>query len=210
MKVQHNISLKPYNTFGIDVKAKKFVTITSKKELKKVLKTNCKNPFILGAGSNMLLTKDVENLVIHLNTKGKKILKKSSQETVFVKVKAGENWHQFVLWCIANDFGGLENLSLIPGNVGTAPIQNIGAYGCELKDVFYACKAVEIKTQKTKKFTLKDCNFDYRNSIFKNTLKGKYIITSVTFKLTKEKHQLNYSYGAIQEVLAKKIFKNQL
>ena len=199
MDIQQNISLKPYNTFGIDVKARQFVDIRSLNELKKVINAE-KYFFILGGGSNLLLTKDIHKLVIHLNTKGIEVIQETNND-VFVKVQAGENWHEFVLWCIDHNYGGIENLSLIPGNVGTAPIQNIGAYGIELKDSLHDLEALEIDTVNTKVFTKKDCEFGYRNSIFKNELKGRYIITSVTFKLTKDAHKLNSSYGAIQSEL---------
>lgn len=199
MEIHQNISLKPYNTFGIDVKARQFVDIKSLNELKKVINAE-KYFFILSGGSNLLLTKDIDKLVIHLNTKGIEVVQETNNE-VFVKVQAGENWHEFVLWCIDHNYGGIENLSLIPGNVGTAPIQNIGAYGIELKDVMHDLEALEIDTVKTKIFTNKDCEFGYRNSIFKNELKGRYIITSVTFKLSKNAHRLNSSYGAIQSEL---------
>ncbi|MDO6597809.1 UDP-N-acetylmuramate dehydrogenase [Oceanihabitans sp. 2_MG-2023] len=201
MQIQHNISLKKHNTFGIDAKAKHFVSINSKQKLLDVLRLpEYPERLILGGGSNMLLTKDVEALVVHINLKGITIVSQDDS-FVFVKAEAGENWHDFVLWCLQNDFGGLENLSLIPGNVGTAPIQNIGAYGIELKDTFVSCDAIEIANQKTKTFTNSDCNFDYRNSVFKQHLKGKYIITSVIFKLTKKNHILHKNYGAITSQL---------
>ena len=199
MEIQQNISLKSYNTFGIDVKARKFVDITSLDQLKKVVRQE-KYFFILSGGSNLLLTKDIDKLVVHFNTKGIAVLEETNNN-VFVKVQAGENWHEFVLWCIDHNYGGIENLSLIPGNVGTAPIQNIGAYGAELKDVMHNLEALEIDTVNTNTFTNKDCEFGYRNSIFKNKSKGRYIITSVTFKLTKNEHKLNSSYGAIQSEL---------
>jgi UDP-N-acetylmuramate dehydrogenase len=199
MEIQQNISLKSYNTFGIDVKARKFVDITSLDQLKKVVRQE-KYFFILSGGSNLLLTKDIDKLVVHFNTKGIAVLEETNNN-VFVKVQAGENWHEFVLWCIDHNYGGIENLSLIPGNVGTAPIQNIGAYGVELKDVMHNLEALEIDTVNTNTFTNKDCKFGYRNSIFKNKSKGRYIITSVTFKLTKNEHKLNSSYGAIQSEL---------
>lgn len=201
MHIQKDISLKPYNTFGIDVNARRFVDITSLNELKNVIRSE-KYFFILSGGSNLLLTKDIDKLVIHLNTKGIEVVQETDND-IFVKVQAGENWHEFILWCINHNYGGVENLSLIPGNVGTAPMQNIGAYGVELKDSMHELEALEIDTANAKTFANKDCEFGYRNSVFKNELKGKYIITSVTFKLTKNTHKLNSSYGAIQSELDK-------
>ncbi|GGD26271.1 UDP-N-acetylmuramate dehydrogenase [Hyunsoonleella pacifica] len=197
MQLQQNISLKKYNTFGIDVTAAHFISVSKLDELKNVLSLkNYPNKLILGGGSNMLLTQHQDKLVVHVNLKGISIEKEDSNY-VYVKANAGENWHEFVLWCLKHDFGGLENLSLIPGNVGTSPIQNIGAYGVELKDAFVSCDAINIDTLETITFTKDECNFGYRNSIFKNEVKGKYVITSVIFKLTKEHHELNMNYGAI-------------
>ncbi len=199
--IQHNVSLKELNTFGISAKAKQFISISNKSELIEALQLpQFSKYFVLGGGSNMLLTRDLEIPVLHINSKGKEVIE-ISKNNVLVEIQAGENWHEFVLWCIENDFGGVENLSLIPGNVGTSPIQNIGAYGVELKDTFVRCTAIDIETQEEKIFTLDDCNFGYRNSIFKNEAKGKYIITSVVFKLTHKNHILNTSYGAIQQEL---------
>lgn len=199
--IQQNVSLKKFNTFGISAKAKYFISISEKAELLEALQLpQFSEYFVLGGGSNMLLTRDLELPVLHINSKGKKVIE-TSENDVLVAVQAGENWHDFVLWCIENDFGGVENLSLIPGNVGTSPIQNIGAYGVELKDTFVSCTGIDIETQEEKIFTLQDCNFGYRNSIFKNEAKGKYIITSVVFKLTSKNHTLNISYGAIQQEL---------
>jgi len=161
---------------------------------------------VLGGGSNMLLVNDIDKLVVHLNTKGKEILKQDD-EAVWLKVVAGENWHEFVMWCLDNNYGGIENLAFIPGNVGTAPIQNIGAYGVEVKDVIEAVHVIDVETLKTSNFKNEDCNFGYRDSIFKNTLKGKYIITAVTFKLTKSQHKINDSYGSIQTELAENNIK---
>lgn len=202
MLIQHNISLKPYNTFGINVFAKHFTSITSVTELIEVLKLKeYPSHFILGGGSNMLLTKDINDLVIHINIKGIKVI--SENEThVIVKANAGENWHEFVLWCLKHHYGGVENLSLIPGNVGTAPIQNIGAYGVELKDTFYSCETLNINSKEIKCFNLEDCNFGYRESIFKQELKDKHIITSVSFKLKKAPHYLQTDYGAITSQLS--------
>ncbi len=199
MKIQQDISLKQYNTFGINVNAKRFVSVSSVKELTEIITTE-KDVFLLGGGSNMLLTSDIEKLVLHLNLKGI-IVNDTEDAIVFVTAEAGENWHEFVIWCISQDYGGLENLSLIPGNVGTSPIQNIGAYGVEIKDTFHQLEAVEIETGKTRVFTNEDCDFGYRNSVFKNELKDKYIIINVTFKLTKKNHKTTTSYGAISTFL---------
>ncbi|MGM5469655.1 UDP-N-acetylmuramate dehydrogenase [Flavobacteriaceae bacterium LMO-SS05] len=201
MQIQQNISLKSYNTFGIDAKAKYFVSVNSLSELLEVLKLkDYPNKFILGGGSNMLLTNHIDALVIHVNLKGVEMVSKQNGE-VIVKANAGENWHEFVLWCLDHDFGGIENLSLIPGHVGSAPIQNIGAYGVELKDVFISCEAIEIKSHTLKTFTKSDCKFDYRESIFKQSVKGQFVITSITLQLTSNKHKLNTGYGAISDQL---------
>jgi UDP-N-acetylmuramate dehydrogenase len=208
MEIHHNFSLKNYNTFGIEAKAKEFVAIHSQEELQQILSKNSdKKLFILGGGSNMLLTKDIDALVIHIAIKGKKIINEDDN-FVWIECNAGENWHQFVLWTINQDFGGLENMSLIPGNVGTTPVQNIGAYGAEIKDTFVSCNAMNINTQELKTFTKEECKFGYRESIFKQEAKDKFIITSVIFKLTKHKHNINIGYGDIQTLLAKNNIEN--
>tara|TARA_R100001369_G_scaffold31211_6_gene55471 strand:- start:55923 stop:56933 length:1011 start_codon:yes stop_codon:yes gene_type:complete len=200
--INHNVSLKQFNTFGIDVNAESYCDIDSLENLKTILKEQYTSPFfILGGGSNMLLTKDIDSLVLHINLKGITVVDET-EDTVIVKANAGENWHEFVLWCINHNFGGVENLSLIPGNIGTAPIQNIGAYGVELKDVFVSCEAINIEDQSNRTFKKLDCKFGYRESIFKQELKGQYIITSVNFRLTKSNHQLRLDYGAIKTELA--------
>lgn len=204
MKIERNKSLKKHNTFGINVKAAEFIKINSEKELTETLSIHKeRNIFILSGGSNMLLTQNLEALVLHIAIKG---ITTSSQpdSSVLVSANAGENWHDFVQFCIDNNFGGLENLSLIPGYVGSAPIQNIGAYGVELKDSFISCEAIHVTSGVKKHFTKEECNFGYRNSIFKNELKGKYIITKVTFRLTTKDHVLNTSYGAIENALKEK------
>ena len=203
MKIKEHFSLKAYNTFGIDAKTRLFVSVTSDDELKEVLKMpSFDNALIIGGGSNMLLTKDLDRPVIHIALKGIERENISNIEgEIMLKVSSGENWHEFVLYCVANNLGGVENLSLIPGNVGTAPIQNIGAYGIELKDVFYHCKAIHKDTLEEKIFTLEDCQFGYRDSIFKNELKNQYIITSVVFRLTTKNHAINIDYGAIYDTL---------
>ncbi|WP_347052805.1 UDP-N-acetylmuramate dehydrogenase [Flavobacterium olei] len=202
MEIQSNFSLKKYNTFGIEAKAKQFVAVHSTAELKTILQENkTEKKFILGGGSNMLLTKDIDALVIHIDLKGKKIIKED-YDFVWVESQAGETWHDFVLYTIDNNFGGLENMSLIPGNVGTTPVQNIGAYGTEIKDTFVSCEAMNIETQEIRTFTNAECNFGYRESIFKHAVKDQYIITSVVFRLTKRNHKINTSYGDILAELA--------
>jgi UDP-N-acetylmuramate dehydrogenase len=208
METQDNFSLKKYNTFGIEAKAKHFVAVHTVAELKTILKENKTNKkFILGGGSNMLLTKDIDALVIHIDLKGKKILKETD-DFVWVESQAGENWHEFVLWTIEQNFGGLENMSLIPGNVGTTPVQNIGAYGTEIKDTFVSCQAIGIENQETKNFINSECHFGYRESIFKNEIKDQFVIVSVVFKLSKCNHKINTSYGDISGELALKNISN--
>ena len=202
MQIENNFSLKSYNTFGIEAKAKQFVAVQSNEELKTILENHSNDTkFILGGGSNMLLTQDINALVIHIDLKGKKVIQQDD-DFVWVESQAGESWHEFVLWTIDQDFGGLENMSLIPGNVGTTPVQNIGAYGKEIKDTFISCEAMEIATQKMRTFTKEECNFGYRESIFKQNVKDQFIITSVVFKLTKHNHKINTSYGDITKELA--------
>ncbi|WP_310559743.1 UDP-N-acetylmuramate dehydrogenase [Flavobacterium sp.] len=208
MELQLNFSLKNYNTFGIQANAKEFAAVHNIAELKAILEqSKFKKKFILGGGSNMLLTKDIDALVIHIDLQGKKIIKEDD-DFVWVESQAGENWHEFVLWTLNQNLGGLENMSLIPGNVGTTPVQNIGAYGTEIKDTFDSCEAMNIENQEMKTFTKRECHFGYRESIFKNEAKDKYIITSVVFKLTKRNHKINTSYGDITAELAKNNITN--
>ena len=209
LNFQKDTSLLPYNTFGIDVKSKHFVGVKSIDELQAVLNQNKQEKLlVLGGGSNLLLTKDFEGLTLRIQNSGIEIVEQDDRKAR-VKVAAGENWHDFVLWCLENDLGGVENLALIPGNVGAAPIQNIGAYGVELREVFESCEAISIDTGKVKIFKKDECDFGYRNSIFKNTLKGKYIIFSVQFNLNKPPHALNISYKGLSEKLEGKILNIQ-
>ncbi|WP_299396031.1 UDP-N-acetylmuramate dehydrogenase [uncultured Gelidibacter sp.] len=202
MQIQENISLKPYNTFGLEARAKYFIKVESIQQLKEALSLDAyPEKFILGGGSNMLLTKDLDCLVIQIDIKGIEIIE-HQEHHVLVKASAGENWHEFVLWCLEHDFGGLENLSLIPGNVGTAPIQNIGAYGVEIKDTLQSCEALNIETKAIETFTNEECKFDYRESIFKQDKKNRYVIVSATFILTAVNHKLHMDYGAIATELA--------
>ncbi len=204
--IKENFSLKAYNTFGIDASAQYFATFKSAEELADLLES--KKPvthnsslltFILGGGSNILLTKNVAGLVFKNEIKG---IEKISEDGnyVYVKAGAGENWHKFVLYCINNNLAGIENLSLIPGNVGASPMQNIGAYGVELKDVFFELEAFSLHEKKLVKFSLADCEFGYRESVFKRKFKDQFVITSVTYRLNKTPH-FNTSYGAIEQEL---------
>ena len=203
MEIQSQFSLKKHNTFGIEAKASKFVAVHTVTELKTVLEQHRNDTkFILGGGSNMLLTRDIDALVIHVDLKGKKIIKEDG-DFAWIEAAAGENWHEFVLHTIGLNLGGLENMSLIPGNVGTTPIQNIGAYGTEIKDTFVSCEAMHIETQQIRVFTKDECHFGYRESIFKHEQKDQYVITSVVFKLTKKDHKINTSYGDITKELKK-------
>ena len=198
MQVLENVSLKPYNTFGIDCTARFFAIVNTKSDLRRIYAEPefLKLPkLILGAGSNVLLCGDFEGLVLKINLKGIEVLADGS-----IKVQAGENWHEFVLWSLANGYNGLENLSLIPGNVGTAPMQNIGAYGVELKDVFFELEAFHIASKEMHVFSNSKCEFGYRESVFKSIHRGKYVILSVTFKL-KTDTVVDVKYGAIQRVL---------
>lgn len=206
MTILNNISLKEYNTFGVEVYAKRFVSISSFYDLQELLKDE-QDLFLISGGSNMLLTKDIEKLVVLIDIKGISI-DTENENSVHLTVNAGEDWHEFVLWCISQNYGGIENLSLIPGNVGTCPIQNIGAYGVEVKDTITKVECLEIETGKLISFSNTECAFGYRNSIFKNESKGQYIITAVSFQLTKSQHQLNTSYGAIGTELSTKNILN--
>jgi UDP-N-acetylmuramate dehydrogenase len=198
-----NISLKPYNTFGIDVKTNFFAEIAQVADLQGIIaaqKWQQMPKLILGGGSNLLFTRNFEGLVIKNNLMG--IEKIAEDENyVWLKVGAGENWHQFVLYAIENNYGGIENLSLIYGTVGASPMQNIGAYGVEIKDVFDSLEAVSLENGEILHFNHKDCEFAYRHSIFKTKLKHKVVITYVTFRLTKRNHKFNISYGAISQTL---------
>lgn len=208
MNIVPQQSLKKYNTFGIEASATEFCEVNSPEQLTEVLQENKeKKLFILGGGSNMLLTQNIDALVLHINNKGIEVIKEDG-DFVWVKGNAGEVWHEFVMHCIQNNYGGIENLSLIPGNVGATPIQNIGAYGVEIKDTFVSCDAMNIQTQEITTFDKNACQFGYRESIFKGALKNQYVILSVVFKLTKNNHKLNTSYGAIDAELEKMGIEN--
>ncbi|MEO7923816.1 MAG: UDP-N-acetylmuramate dehydrogenase [Chitinophagaceae bacterium] len=202
MQIEENISLRPWNTFGIDAKAKYFASFNSTDELAEVLNMKLqKANLILGGGSNILFTGNYDGLVLKNNIRGIKLLKEDN-ESLYVQAGAGENWHQFVLHCIENNWAGVENLSLIPGCVGASPMQNIGAYAVELREVFHELKAFHLQEKTNYTFGLKDCDFGYRESVFKGKYKGQFVITQVTFRLRKQP-LFNTSYGAIEEELEK-------
>ena len=203
MDILENYSLKNHNTFGVDVSAKYFAEIKSLDQLTQILRNTSVQKFqilFLGGGSNVLFTQDFDGVVLQLNLKGisEKIL---NDNEVLVTSKAGENWHEFVQFCLGQNYGGLENLSLIPGNVGTSPMQNIGAYGTEIKDTFVSCKVLNLETLVVEEFDHEKCNFGYRESIFKRAGKGKYVILEVAFKLSRKDHLIKTEYGAIQAEL---------
>lgn len=208
MTIYNHYSLKDHNTFGVDAYASYYAEVHSIDELTGVLKFAKENLphslplLVLGGGSNLLFTKDFEGLVIQLHLKGitEEVL---NDHEVLVTAKAGENWHHFVQYTLSKNYGGLENLSLIPGNVGTSPMQNIGAYGVEIKDHFVQCKVLNLKTLAIEEFDNAQCRFGYRDSIFKQEEKGKYVILEVTFKLTSKDHLIKTEYGAIRHELEK-------
>jgi UDP-N-acetylmuramate dehydrogenase len=209
MNIQENISLLPYNTFGIDKKAKYFIQATSENDVKSALLKNKKLNLpliVLGGGSNILLTKDLDAMVLKIELKGIKVIEEN-EECILVEVGAGENWHKFVQHCVEKGWAGVENLSLIPGTVGASPMQNIGAYGVEIKEVFHQLTAIHRESLKEKIFDWKACRFGYRESVFKNELKDQFIITRVIFKLSK-RPVFHTEYGAIKETLEEMGTKN--
>jgi UDP-N-acetylmuramate dehydrogenase len=202
MKVYRNGSLKKFNTFSVDERAKVLVEIDKVSDLPTFLsKENQKDKMlVLGGGSNILFTKSYEGIIISLKNKGIELIEED-ENNVLIKISSGESWNDFVLWAVKNNFGGVENLSLIPGNVGAAPIQNIGAYGVELKDVFHSCKGIMLDSLNEFELTKSECEFNYRSSIFKSTYRNKTIITSVKLILTKSKHNFNIDYKGLKENL---------
>jgi len=203
MAILENVDLQSYNTFGIKVSSKYFTIVHSAREASELFASSLfKNEahLFLGGGSNLLFTKNYDGLVIKVEINGKKVIAED-EETVSLKVGAGENWHALVMYCVEQNWGGVENLSLIPGSVGAAPIQNIGAYGVEIKKIISSVEAIEISTGLPKVFSNAACQFGYRESIFKQSAKDKFLISSITLTLTKKNHRFNTSYGAIEEVL---------
>ena len=209
-RLRQNVSLKEYNSFGMNVTARFWLDIPTVTEAAEFLSDN-RNQLppllVLGGGSNLLLVSDFSGIVLKNNILGKTVVKETDSH-IWLKIGAGENWHALVEYCLEKDWGGIENLSLIPGNVGAAPIQNIGAYGVELKDVFEELEALHLPTATTRNFAHGECLFGYRESVFKRALKGEYMIASVTLRLTKHHHVINTSYGAIEkELLAEGVSK---
>lgn len=204
MIISSHISLKTYNTFGIEAKAKLFATINAMKDLQELMASppyQKNQHLIIGGGSNLLLTQDVDGLVIKNNLKGIEIVAETN-DTIYIKCAAGEVWHDFVMYCVNHQYGGLENLSLIPGCTGASPMQNIGAYGVEIKDVFHELEAIHSQSGEIHRFSKADCEFGYRESIFKRHYKNQFIITSVTFQLSKHP-SFHIEYGAIKQELDK-------
>lgn len=197
-KIEKNTSLAPFNTFGLEVKAERYAEIHSLEDLKEILESGEMPTLFLGGGSNVLLLDDIHGLVLRNCMLGKKV--EERQDYILVTVASGENWHELVLWAVENGYAGIENMSLIPGTVGAAPMQNIGAYGTEIKDVFVKLRALEIASGELREFRLEECAFGYRESIFKHGLKNKFIIVDVTLKLQKTA-VVNTSYGAIKDTL---------
>ncbi|MBK7936764.1 MAG: UDP-N-acetylmuramate dehydrogenase [Lewinellaceae bacterium] len=200
MTIQQSYSLLPCNTFGIDVQAEQFAAVKTVDELTGLLRRRQGPLLVLGGGSNILFTRNVEGLVLKNAIRGINVVRRFKNK-VWVEIGGGEVWHHFVVWAVQNGFGGVENLSLIPGTVGAAPVQNIGAYGVELKDLFVSLQAVDLDTGKMRRFNRPQCRFGYRDSFFKREAKGKYCITSVTLSLSSRKHRLNVSYGDIRKTL---------
>lgn len=202
MIIHQNVSLKPYNTFGLDENVAHLALVESVADLKEIFNAARFRPqrkMVLGGGSNVLFTRGWSGVIVRIGIKGISVLKEE-KDSIYVSVGAGENWHQFVMWCVAHGYGGIENLSLIPGTVGAAPMQNIGAYGVELKEVFHSLEAYEIKSGKTVIFYKADCQFGYRTSVFKGELKDQFVITKVTFKLSKVP-VFRLDYGEVKATL---------
>lgn len=202
MLITQQKELKAYNTFGLHAKAEHFARAKNLQTAEALCKADFAQKRVLGGGSNILFTQNMNGLIIKNEIQG--IDEKHYKNKVHVTVGGGVNWHEFVLWAVKNGYGGIENLSLIPGTVGASPIQNIGAYGVELKDVFVRCHALNLTTGTARSFSKKFCTFAYRDSFFKKEGKGKWLITEVTYTLTRKSHQKNTSYGAIQNTLERK------
>ncbi len=197
----HNVSLRPYNTFGVEAVAAAFLEVTSVGELRIALRQAKPPVLVLGGGSNVLFTRDWPGTVVRNAIRGIEVVRRFPHR-VWVRAGGGEAWHELVMWAVRQGLGGLENLSLIPGSVGAAPVQNIGAYGAELQEVFVSLEAVELATGRLRRFSRRECQFGYRDSLFKQREKGRWCITAVTLSLTTERHRLNTSYSDVARMLA--------
>jgi UDP-N-acetylmuramate dehydrogenase len=205
LQFRADVNLQPYNTFHIPAQARLFVRISSSEDFVELIGTDefrNNRVLILGGGSNILLTDDFDGLVVKNEIKGINVVSQDD-DTVTLEVGSGEEWHAFVQYCVERDWGGIENLSLIPGTVGAAPMQNIGAYGVEIRETIVHVDAIDMTTGQTRRFSNEACAFGYRESVFKNALKGQYFISSVTLRLTRRNHVINISYGALKETLAR-------
>ena len=202
MTIRYNALLTPYNTFGLPARAVRLVEIESEQELVQFIQKNKEPLRVLGGGSNLLLSKDVEETLLLNQIKGRSIIREDASS--LVSFGGGENWHEAVLFALENNLGGIENLSLIPGTVGASPIQNIGAYGVELKDVFEELRAVDLQSGESFLFRAEDMRFGYRDSIFKQELRGKMMITGVTLRLHHDLHRVRTDYGAIRKTLSER------
>ena len=198
--IRKHVSLKSYNTFGIDVRAAQFSAFSNADELKACIQRAEYSPWILGGGSNVLFTDDFAHCVLKNEIFGISTIMQNA-ETQTIRVGAGVNWHNLVTWCMVKDLGGIENLALIPGSVGAAPMQNIGAYGGELKETFVSLRALHLKDGKVHEFTNAACEFGYRDSIFKGKVKDQYCILDIDLRLTKPPHEVNTEYGTIRDEL---------
>lgn len=198
--LEQNKELLPFNTFGLAAKAAHYAVVTTTSDVRSAIQGSIRPIRVLGGGSNILFTQNVEGILLKNEIMGKVIVRRWPNR-VHVRVGGGENWHQFVLWAVENNLGGIENLSLIPGTVGASPIQNIGAYGVEIKDVFVRLRAIDLETGKERVFSKKECAFGYRDSVFKREAKGRYLIKEVVFSLTTQQHRINTSYGDISKTL---------
>ena len=193
----HDVSLRAFNTFGLEARARRYLRATGPGALREALRVE-RPALVLGGGSNLLLTRDIEGLVLHVDLRGVTVHPAPGSGEVYVTAAAGENWHDFVLGTLSRGYGGLENLSLIPGSVGASPIQNIGAYGVEIKDHFVSLEAVDVETLRLHTFNEEACGFGYRTSVFKRELRGRYLITAVTFRLTDRDHAVRADYGDVR------------
>ncbi|HEY9005340.1 UDP-N-acetylmuramate dehydrogenase [Ohtaekwangia sp.] len=203
MIIQKNVSLAPFNTFGIQATAKEFTVLHSIEDVQRLVASDIfrdQRVLILGGGSNILFTKDFDGLVAKIEIKGREVMHKDDDHVV-LKAGAGENWHALVMYCVDNNWGGVENLSLIPGTMGAAPMQNIGAYGVEIKDVIESVDAIDVRSGLIRTFSNAACRFGYRESIFKQEVKDQYIMVSVTLRLTTRNHRFNSSYGAVTDTM---------